>query len=70
MTLVKGIKGDECSCTRYCDCADAEPCGCPTMETDPHCRWCCMHLTDEQIKKWTQDGSLFGPQARIGRISR
>jgi hypothetical protein len=48
------LKDTECNCDEYCKCSDSIPCGCEGMDKDPHCEWCCQHLTPEQETKWRQ----------------
>jgi hypothetical protein len=52
-----GFKGDQCTCDGYCDCVypPSRPCECKGMMKDPHCMYCCQHLTNEQEVLWRQE---------------
>jgi hypothetical protein len=49
------FKDKECNCDTFCQCDDSSPCGCEGMERDPHCEWCCQHLTPPQETEWRQE---------------
>jgi hypothetical protein len=51
------FKDNLCTCVSYCDCVypPGTPCECEGMLKDPHCMYCCNHLTEEQEAKWRKE---------------
>jgi hypothetical protein len=49
------FKDHNCTCDRYCRCPDGTYCACENMGEDPHCMFCCQHLTPGMERAWRED---------------
>ena len=43
-----------------CTCPDWEPCACGS-DSPPHCQWCCLNLTSEQLAAFNFETWEFIP---------